>query len=84
MTLIQRLLAGLGLVLLIPLAVGLISGTVSLPEAGLRAVTIFVGVLVLRRVVPRLVLMFADTLDGTWRGEPVGTGDAANAESEKR
>jgi hypothetical protein len=84
MILIRRVLAGIGLVLLVPVAVGLITGSINLADAGVRAATVFGVILVLRKLLPKLVIWFADTLDGTWRGEPPVTDpDAEEASAAK-
>lgn len=75
MILIRRILAGVGLMLLLPVAVGLVTGSIDLADAGIRATTLFAAILVLRKALPAAVIYFADTLDGTWRGEPVGAND---------
>jgi len=66
---IQRALAVLGLLVLVPVAWGLFNGRLSLADAGLRAGAILVVVVALGRLGPWLVLRFADTLDGTWKGD---------------
>lgn len=69
MQLIRRILAVVALCGLVPLAWTVVTGRTSLAAAGLRAVVLLVVVLVLHRVLTRAVLLFADTLDGRWRGE---------------
>ena len=68
----------MGLVLLAPIAWGTAFGEVSLADAGLRAVAVLVVVVVGGRVATKMILAFADTLDGRWRGDRPGEADAAD------
>jgi len=49
-TLLRQLTAALGLILLIPIGLQLIGGTVSPTDAAIRAAALFVGVVVARRL----------------------------------
>ncbi|MEM9035337.1 MAG: hypothetical protein AAGA99_21840 [Actinomycetota bacterium] len=62
------LLAAAGLAALLPVAWGLAFGEIGLADAGVRAVVTVVAVLVAARVITRGLLLFADTLDGRWKG----------------
>ncbi|MEO1062711.1 MAG: hypothetical protein AAFZ07_14955 [Actinomycetota bacterium] len=69
---VTALFAAMGLVLLAPIAWGTAFGEVALSDAGLRAVAVLAVVVIGGRVATKLVLAFADTLDGRWRGDRPG------------
>ncbi len=73
MTVVNRILAVGGLLIVIPVSWGLVQGRLTLADAGVRAAALLIGIFVLRRAVPWLVLRFADTLDGGARPEPGDT-----------
>lgn len=76
MALVRRIAAIAGLVLLVPLALAVARGQIGLADAGLRAAVVVIVVVLVTRLTPRVVLAFADTLDGTWKGEPVALPEA--------
>lgn len=69
---VTAIFAAIGLVLLAPIAWGTAFGEVALSDAGLRAVVVLGVVVIGGRVATRLILAFADTLDGRWRGDRPG------------
>ncbi len=70
MQIVTRILSVVGLVLVLPVAWGLARGDLAAADAGIRAVVVLGGVVVARWALPKAVLAFADTLDGSWRGDP--------------
>lgn len=47
---LKRLIAAMGLFLMLPLGYGLVTGSVTPQDAGMRAAALFVGVLIARKV----------------------------------
>lgn len=80
---VVALLAAAGLAALLPVAWGLAFGHIGLADAGIRAAVTVVVVVVGGRLLTKALLLFADTLDGRWKGE-VGSADATSAVDERR
>jgi hypothetical protein len=79
---VTAIFAAVGLMLLAPIAWGTAFGQVALSDAGMRAVVVLAVVVIGGRVATRMILVFADTLDGRWSGERQGedgTGPAEDA-----
>lgn len=70
MVAIRRGSAMVGLVFMALIGWGLATGSMSLFDGGIRAAGVLVGVLVVSSLLRFGVRQFADTLDGTWIGEP--------------
>ena len=77
---VTAIFAAVGLVLLAPIAWGTAFGEVALSDAGLRAVVVLAVVVIGGRVATRMILAFADTLDGCWKGERPGAQGPDEAE----
>ena len=64
--LFKQLVAVVGLLLVVPIALQLVSGTITPPDAGVRAMVLFAGVLVARRLAnlaPRPLMVVASDPD---------------------
>lgn len=61
---VKRLVAVVGLIALAVLGGLLVTGQLTLVEAGIRAAAVLLAAVVLRRVTERMILVLAGTLEG--------------------